>query len=141
MRKTKLVPKQKAFLVAYALCGNVRAAARLARCARSQHYWWLNQPAYAEAFAEAHAEACDALESEARRRAVKGVRKPVFYQGTICGSVCEYSDTLLIFLLKAALPEKYRDNVKTEHTGSAELLGRLAAGRARVAEARRERGR
>ena len=43
---------------------------------------------------------CDALEAEARRRAVEGVRKPVFYQGVICGWVGEYSDTLLIFLLK-----------------------------------------
>ena len=85
--------------------------------------------------AEAREEACDALEAEARRRAVEGVRKPVYYRGEIVGTVKEYSDTLLIFLMKGAMPEKYRENVKIEHTGGAELLEKLAAGRARVAAA------
>ena len=85
-------------------------------------------------------EACDALEAEARRRAVEGVRKPIYCQGEICGTVREYSDTLLFFLLKGAMPEKYRDDYRAEHTGSADLLEWLAAGRARVAEAREERG-
>jgi hypothetical protein len=34
------------------------------------------------------------------------------------GVVQEYSDTLLIFLLKGARPQKYRDNVRQEVTGS-----------------------
>ena len=76
---------------------------------------------------------------------MEGVRKPVFYQGAICGSVREYSDTLLMFLMKGAMPEKYRDNYRAEHTGSAEIIQRLEAGRARVAafraaEAREEQG-
>ena len=133
MSMTMLRPKQRAFLGAYRLCANVRAAARLARCARSQHYWWLKQPAYAEAFADAREEACDALKSEAWRRAVKGVVKPIYYQGDIVGTVKEYSDNLLMFLMKAAMPE-YRDNVKIEHDGSAELLQKLVAGRARAAK-------
>ena len=132
--------KQKDFLAAYAACGCIRYAARNAKRSRSAHYKWMQDAAYAEAFAEAREEACEALESEARRRAVAGVRKPVYYQGDVVGMVREYSDTLLIFLMKAAMPEKYRDNVKTEDTGSAELLKRLAAGRARVAEAREEAG-
>ena len=109
---------------------------RLARCARSQHYWWLKKPAYAQAFAEAREEACDALESEARRRAVKGVRRPVYYKGKLIGYIRKYSDTLLIFLMKAARPDKYRDNVKIKKTESAELIERLNAGRARAAAAR-----
>ncbi len=122
--------KQKAFLAAYAACANVRLAARLARCARSQHYWWLRQPAYAEAFAEARAEACEALESEAWRRAVEGVVRPVYYRGKVVGTVREYSDTLLIFLMKAAMPQKYRDNAKINKTEGAEIIERLNAGRA-----------
>ena len=33
------------------------------------------------------------------------------------GTVREYSDTLLIFLLKGIMPNKYRDRVQTEHVG------------------------
>ena len=128
--------KQKAFLAAYAECGCISYAARMAKCNRRTHYKWMQGAAYAEAYAEAHEEACDALESEAWRRAVKGVPKPVYYKGKIVGTEREYSDILLMFLMKGWMPEKYRDNVKTEHDDSAELLKRLAEGRARVAAAR-----
>lgn len=50
------------------------------------------------------------LEQEAQRRAHKGVEEPVFYKGEQVGTVQKYSDTLLIFLLKARKPEVYRDN-------------------------------
>lgn len=45
------------------------------------------------------------------RRAYHGVEKPV----TVAGKreiIREYSDTLLIFLLKGARSNKYRDNVR-----------------------------
>jgi hypothetical protein len=42
---------------------------------RSQHYVWMKDPEYAAAFAEAKEEACDALESEARRRALAPRRR------------------------------------------------------------------
>ena len=132
--------KQKAFLAAYAGCGNITDAARKAKCNRSSHYAWMENAAYAETFAAAHKQACETLESEARRRAVSGVRKPVYYQGDVVGLVREYSDTLLIFLLKAALPEKYRDDYRAELTNPNDLAERLAAGRARIAEAREEAG-
>ena len=57
------------------------------------------------------------MEAEARRRGVEGTLKPVFYKGEECGQVREYSDTLLIFLLKAHDP-KYRDRQQVEHSGS-----------------------
>ena len=50
------------------------------------------------------------LEREARRRAVEGVEEPVgFYKGEPSAYVRKYSDTLLIFLMKGARPDKYRD--------------------------------
>ena len=55
-----------------------------------------------------------ALEDEARRRAFDGVQRSVFYKGKKVGVVREYSDTLLIVLLKAHEPEKYRENVKVD---------------------------
>jgi hypothetical protein len=79
--------------------------------------------AYRDAFRDAKAESGDILETEARRRAVEGVTKPVFGSlgqgmgsGEI-GRVQEYSDTLLIFLMKGAMPEKYRERSSTEISG------------------------
>lgn len=51
--------------------------------------------------------AAEALESEAVRRALSGVAVPVFHQGRECGSTVKHSDQLLMFLLKALLPERY----------------------------------
>ena len=53
--------------------------------------------------------AVERMEAEADRRAVDGTDKPVFYQGERCGEVREYSDSLLIFRLKARRPEVYRE--------------------------------
>ena len=51
----------------------------------------------------------DELEAEARRRAVQGVRQPVFHQGKVVGHIRKYSDLLLIFLLKHRRPEIFAD--------------------------------
>jgi hypothetical protein len=48
------------------------------------------------------------LEDEAMGRAVEGVEKPISVNGEL-KTIREYSDTLLIFLLKGAAPEKYRE--------------------------------
>lgn len=61
------------------------------------------------------------LEAEARRRAMDGVDEPVYHKGEVVGHVRKYSDTLLIFLLKAHRPHKYRDNYKIEHGGQVEV--------------------
>jgi hypothetical protein len=55
------------------------------------------------------------LEDEVIGRGYHGVEKPI----TVAGQreiIHEYSDTLLIFLLKGARPQKYRDNVRQEVT-------------------------
>lgn len=146
-------PKQKAFLAAYAACGNIAQAARLAKIHRSDHFRWVKQSEkYAQAFTEAQDEAVEQLEAEARRRAFAGIRKPVIYKGELCyrraynPATCkvenvggplvlrEYSDVLLIFLLKGMRPEKYRDNVNLSGQMSVDIGARLAAGRARLAK-------
>lgn len=103
--------KKGAFLAAYAEMGVVTYSANAAGISRQTHYTWLeSDPEYAEQFAAAEQSAIDVLEAEARRRAVEGVERPVgWYKGKPGGSVREYSDTLLIFLLKGARPEKYSD--------------------------------
>jgi len=60
-----------------------------------------------------------ALEDEAVRRAREGVRRPVRYKGKIVGYETDYSDQLLVFLLKNWAPDKYREQlgVKFEWDG------------------------
>lgn len=111
---------QGAFLAAYAQTGNITAAAKAAGIARQSHYDWLAaDPEYAKRFADAHEEAIERLEAEARRRASVGVEEPVYYKGKQIGAVRRYSDTLLIFLLKAARPSVYRDRVDVTHDDAA----------------------
>ncbi|MCR4375697.1 MAG: hypothetical protein NUW22_12690 [Acidobacteria bacterium] len=114
--------KGAAFLAAYAKTGNISIAANIAGCSRRDHYRWIKDPAYARTFDDATKEAIDRLEAEARRRATQGVEEPVFGKlpgkdtGTgQVGVIRKYSDTLLIFLLKGANPEKYRE--RYEHSG------------------------
>lgn len=88
--------------------GSVRLAAREAgvapdAVARQER----RRPALRRAVAEAIAEAVDALEAEARRRAVEGVARPVYYAGQECGEVRHYSDALLLALLRACRPERF----------------------------------
>lgn len=108
---------QAVFLAAYRESGNIRLACEVAGLTRTTHYAWLKEdPDYAERFKYAQMEAAELLEEEARRRAVEGVDEPVgWYQGSPGGTVRRYSDTLLIFLLKGAKPEKYRE--RYEHSG------------------------
>ena len=132
---TILQAKKDAFLNAFGLIGTVSAAARATGVARQTHYDWMKIKEYAEAFARKTIEAAERLEEEARRRAVAGVDRPLTYQGQITMvrdqngkpildpntgkqqpvTVKDYSDTLLIFLMKGAMPQKYRD--KIEHSG------------------------
>ncbi len=112
-------PKKRAFLAAVARTGNVTISAEIADVARSAHYQWLEaDPVYVEAFEDAMEQAAQRLEAEARRRAEEGVEEPVFYKGKKCGVIRKYSDTLLIFLLKGAMPDKYKERTSTELTGA-----------------------
>jgi uncharacterized protein YbjQ (UPF0145 family) len=112
-------PAKRKFLGAYAETGNISKAAELSKQVRQNHYVWLkNDPEYVKAFDEAREIACDRLEEEARRRAVNGTLKPVFYKGEECGVIREYSDNLLMFIMKGNMPDKYKDRVANEHTGT-----------------------
>jgi len=102
--------KQAAFLAAYSKMANISYAAKAANIERTTHYLWMRQDKdYVKKFERAFEDACDLLEAEATRRATEGVEEPVFYQGVQCGTIRRYSDTLLIFMLKAARPDKFKD--------------------------------
>lgn len=49
----------------------------------------------------------DRLEDEARRRAERGVERPVYQGGVMVGTVTEYSDTLMSLLMKGNRPQKF----------------------------------
>ena len=130
---TSLTPKQRGFLLAYAKCGNISVAAKAAKVGRRSHTNWLAEAEYSAAFDDARQEATELLVKEARRRALTGVLKGKWYKGSRCGYEREYSDVLLMFLIKGADPETYRENVHVEHTGELQLIvERLAAARKRV---------
>jgi hypothetical protein len=104
--------RQKAFLAAYVRTGSITRAAQAVKMERVRHYQWLKEDAaYAKEFEAARTQAGELLEAEAIRRAMHGYEVPVFQGGKQVGVVTRYSDTLLIFLLKAARPEKYRGGV------------------------------
>jgi hypothetical protein len=79
-----------------------------------------SDPVFAEAEALALEQAADAMEVEARRRAMEGVENIRFEgKGEDRREYIEtrYSDTLMIFLLKGARPDKFKDRVASEMSG------------------------
>ena len=72
-----------------------------------------------EAWEEALDVGVDRIEEELHNRAVLGVSRPVFQGGKHVGATTEYSDNLMIFLLKAHRPKRYRENSTIEHRGAA----------------------
>jgi hypothetical protein len=117
--RQNLTPKKAVFLAAYEITARIASAARAAGVSRRAHYYWLrdNQD-YQKAFVTARAIAIARLEEEVRYRALVGPRryrfnskgepiidprngKPYFDR--------EPSDVLLMLLLKALAPHKYRE--------------------------------
>ena len=108
---SKFPLKKRRFLERYAETASIALASCHAGVSRRTHLNWRKRDRRFEAACQEALEiAIDEIEAEARRRANDGVLEPVYYGGKPCGAIRRYSDTLLIFLLKAARPEKYRDN-------------------------------
>jgi transposase-like protein len=90
-RPVRTPEKRAAFLASIAKGGSVSEAARKASIARSAAYAWkAEDPAFSSAWDSATEESVDALEAQARKRAMKN------------------SDLLLIFLLRHRRPAIFR---------------------------------
>lgn len=93
--------------------GRQTQAAKDIGMSTSNIYQWRDKyPNFDREVEEARKEAVRALEDEAYRRAFEGTIKPGKF-----GSVREFSDTLMIFLLKANDPEKYSERIRNEISG------------------------
>jgi hypothetical protein len=109
--RTKRIDQKRAKFLARLVEGaSIHAAATAAGIGRTTAYEWRDaEPEFAAAWDEAVEAGTDALEDEAIRRARSGVDEPVYYQGEKVGVVRRYSDTLLIFMLKARRPDKFKE--------------------------------
>lgn len=131
-------PTKRAFLEAFARSGVVGVAAKAVDMHRSTHGKWMHEEgpeadAYREAFDQAKDAAADLLEATAINRAVRGTRrlvlhegKPVLIENLDTGEMerlweVKYSDTMLIFMLKAARPEKFRERYEFSGPGGGPL--------------------
>jgi len=141
MKKTKLTrERQERFLRALAGTGIVSTAAEIAGTSRTRVYELRKRdPTFAVGWEEAEEQAADALEAEAWRRAVSGVPEPLVSAGKIVRdddglpiAIRRYSDTLMIALLKARRPEKFKDRQLVEHDIADGLADRLEAARRRA---------
>ncbi len=131
---------QPLFIDAFRRTGNVTHSAEVAGISRKTAYRAKeNGKRFSDQWDEAELEAIDRLEQEARRRAERGVKRMKFYKGepimvpligadgkpvldenkkpiSVPYTEHDFSDTLLIFLLKARRPTVYRENVKIDQT-------------------------
>jgi hypothetical protein len=114
------------FLAHLAESCNVTASARAAGCERTVFYLLrAKDPDFKEAWEDALETATDALEAEARRRALHGVSRPLVSAGKVVKDddgnaivLHEYSDTLMMAQLKAYRRDRYGDQSKVEHSGN-----------------------
>lgn len=146
-KKTQDYLKQRAFQMAFKKTLSVRAAAAAAKIETSQHFGWMkgtdqNARNYQAAWRDLQEECAQALEDEAIRRAYEGVKKTLYYKGRPMRTgrgrnarnavEVNYSDTLMVMLLKRFRPEQYRERTTTEVTGAVEIVDRLQQARARL---------
>ena len=116
---TRTPEKEIAFLAGLAATCSVTKACEIASIPRRTVYEWRDaNPDFAERWERAKRIGAEALEDECVRRAHDGVDEPIFHLGEQIGATKKYSDTLAIFLLKGAMPEKYRENTRMELTGA-----------------------
>lgn len=109
-----------AFLVALAETGMVREAVRRSGVPRASLYRKRARDArFAAAWAAALDAGLDQLRDEAVRRALTGEERPVWWRGAAVGAVRQYSDALLMFLLRAHQPRIYREPKPADHAAAA----------------------
>lgn len=147
--RTQQTKKQQAFLAFYRRCANVKSSCEAAKISRQTFYRWKEHDAiFAIQLAEAEKEADDAAEKALYDRAIEGVeeyvisnRQVVFLEVETDGKKERvplkhrvYSDRLLEVLLKARMPDKYKEKQQIEHKIESKDLSKLSAEELALAE-------
>ena len=122
--------------------GSVTVAANRAQLRRSTLYQMRqDDDAFAERWAKALDLGVERLQDNAMNRALNGTPKPVWRNGQQVGSVRQYDNRLLQFLLKAHRPDLYGDRGKAAAPGLPfDLVKRMADAEARLAEREKKAG-
>jgi len=125
-------PNQRRYLVAFSVTGNPSRAELASQVSRKSHYKWLagegpEADAYREAVEDAKQRACEYLEGVAWDWATEGIMVPKWHNGKRVGWDREKSMTLLIFMMKGAMPDKYRDNVSVKGDVAGKLTLEMVA--------------
>ena len=132
LTKATRLRARNAFLVELAQRGNISDAAKAAKLDRHTFYEWREKDAeFAAQWDEALAIAIDSAEHEAWRRAVEGIDKPLIGrvgkdEDGVITVIKEYSDQILLRILSAHRPEKWRERSQVEHSG--EIAQKVYAG-------------
>lgn len=114
--KGQLVQQKTRFLDTFRVTGNVLRSCQSAGVPRTNVYRWLERDEkFSLAYHQAERDAEDVLERAAWDRATRGRTKRVYWQGKLVEETQEPSDLLLMFLLKARNPQKYRDRVTIDY--------------------------
>jgi hypothetical protein len=105
-----------AFLQCYSQWANISYACELASVPRRDVYEWQERdPTFALAFNVAGEQATERLEREAWRRATEGTpyKRTSYWHGEPVGTdeKIEYSDQLMLLLLRARKPDVYREKL------------------------------
>lgn len=117
-RKTKRTrARDKRFFEALDKGATIGEAAKIAGYSRRSVYdYAADDPSFSQALDDAKMDIVERLEKEADKRAMDGVTDfksiKVSKEQYKVVPVVRYSDSLLMFRLKALAPEKYRDNYK-----------------------------
>jgi len=131
-KTTRTPVKDAKFFELIAGGATISDACRSVGYTRSSVYLYkADDPKFADAWDEANENAIERMEREADRRAVEGYDKPVFHMGVEVGTERKFSDTLLIFRLKAKRPDVYRERAEVAVTVTDEIASRIKAARTR----------
>lgn len=115
--------RQAIFLTLYSQSGNVSQSGYVAGVnIRAIEFWKETYPHFKEAFEQARELYNDTIRAEIHRRAITGWLEPVYYKGELIDHVRKYSDSLLIHLSKAKMPEEFQDRSKVEVGGQIGLV-------------------
>ena len=135
--RARLAPRQVAtFFRVLTASGSVSLAAKKSGIGRTALYDRKKRdPAFAARWDKAMELGVAVVRDEVFRRAVVGIKRPVFHRGEMVGKVKHYDNRLLWSLLKAHDRETYGDRrPRPDGAVPVDLASRLAAADERVAK-------